>query len=107
VQSVSCLHVLEHIGLGRYGDTLDAAGDRKAAAELTRILAPGGQLLMVLPMNENPRVSFNSDRYYSLAMVKELFKLEIVDFDYIHEGQIKGAPVPKEGHYTGMFHFTK
>ena len=31
LQSISCMHVLEHIGLGRYGDTLDASGDRKAA----------------------------------------------------------------------------
>lgn len=31
-ESVSCLHVLEHVGLGRYGDTLDATADRKAAS---------------------------------------------------------------------------
>jgi hypothetical protein len=43
LQSISCMHVLEHIGLGRYGDAIDASGDRKAAVEL-RVLAPGGQL---------------------------------------------------------------
>ena len=32
LQSVSCLHVAEHIGLGRYGDPLDPLGTRKAAA---------------------------------------------------------------------------
>src|SRR3954454_20739809 len=38
--SVSCLHVAEHIGLGRYGDPLDPGGTRKAADELQRVLAP-------------------------------------------------------------------
>ncbi|MEN0111343.1 MAG: hypothetical protein AAF805_11535, partial [Planctomycetota bacterium] len=41
VASASCMHVLEHIGLGRYGDPVDPDGDRKAAAELERIIAPG------------------------------------------------------------------
>lgn len=42
IQSVSCMHVIEHIGLGRYGDPINADGDKLAAASLTRILAPGG-----------------------------------------------------------------
>jgi len=32
VRSLSCLHVAEHVGLGRYGDPLDPAGTRKASA---------------------------------------------------------------------------
>lgn len=42
IGSLSCLHVIEHVGLGRYGDGIDADGDRKAAMELSRVLAPGG-----------------------------------------------------------------
>ena len=34
LESVSCMHVVEHIGLGRYGDPLDATGDKKAMSEL-------------------------------------------------------------------------
>ena len=41
LESVSCLHVAEHIGLGRYGDPLDPPGSRKATAELQRVVAPG------------------------------------------------------------------
>ena len=67
LQSISCMHVLEHIGLGRYGDAIDASGDRKAAAELARVLAPGGQLLMVVPMEDPPRVCFNAHRLYSYS----------------------------------------
>ncbi len=52
IASLSCMHVVEHVGLGRYGDTLDPAGDVKACAELSRVLAPGGQLLFVTPVGQ-------------------------------------------------------
>ncbi len=42
VESLSCKHVIEHIGLGRYGDVLDPGGDLKAISELKRALAVGG-----------------------------------------------------------------
>lgn len=44
VDSISCMHVVEHVGLGRYGDPVDLDGDLKAVSELTRVLAPGGGL---------------------------------------------------------------
>jgi SAM-dependent methyltransferase len=84
VESLSCLHVMEHVGLGRYGDEIDAQGDLKAAAELQRILAPGGHLLMVLPMNQNPAVVFNAHRLYSYDMVLDMFSgLELKEFGVI------------------------
>ena len=42
VASLSCMHVVEHVGLGRYGDPLDPDGDLKAMAELKRVLATEG-----------------------------------------------------------------
>jgi hypothetical protein len=45
IASLSCMHTVEHIGLGRYGDPLDYDGDLKAIAELSRVLAVGGNLL--------------------------------------------------------------
>src|SRR5580700_1032824 len=63
VASLSCLHVIEHIGLGRYGDPLDADGDLKAVRELVRVLAPGGNLLVVTPVGR-ARVQFNAHRIY-------------------------------------------
>lgn len=72
VRSLSCLHVLEHVGLGRYGDALDPNGDCKAAGELARVLAPAGQLLMVVPVGR-PRVNFNAHRVYSYEHVLKLF----------------------------------
>lgn len=48
--SLSCLHTIEHFGLGRYGDTLDQHGHKKGAATLRDIVAPGGK---ALPIHSN------------------------------------------------------
>lgn len=79
IESLSCLHTLEHVGLGRYGDTINAVGDLHAANQLKRVLALGGRLLMVLPMNQNPTVVFNAHRLYSYQMVEEMFSGLVVD----------------------------
>lgn len=49
IESLSCMHTVEHIGLGRYGDPMDPEGDLKAIAELKRVLGVGGSLLFVVP----------------------------------------------------------
>ena len=69
VESLSCMHTIEHIGLGRYGDPLDVNGDRRALAELQRVVAPGGSLLIVVPVGE-PRIQFNAHRIYDPAMIE-------------------------------------
>jgi SAM-dependent methyltransferase len=80
VPSLSCLHVAEHVGLGRYGDPLDPLGTRKAAAELERVLAPGGVLWFSLPVGE-PRTNFNAHRVHDPAEVPGLFPaLELTEF---------------------------
>jgi SAM-dependent methyltransferase len=86
IASLSCMHVVEHVGLGRYGDRLDAVGDRRAMAELQRVLAPGGQLLFVVPVGR-PRVVFNSHRIYGLDQVVAGFpELTLERFDLITDG---------------------
>src|SRR5260370_33113386 len=113
LQSISCMHVLEHIGLGRYGDAIDASGDRKAAAELARVVAPGGQLLMVVPMEDPPRVCFNAHRLYSYPHVMDLFPdLSLLEFTLItNEGQFfeNADPCLLEGrkYSCGCFRYTK
>lgn len=80
VESLSCLHVAEHIGLGRYGDPLDAEGTRKAARELTRVLAPGGQLLFSVPIGRS-RIEFNAHRIHSSVEILEMFRgLSLVNY---------------------------
>jgi hypothetical protein len=53
ISSLSCMHVVEHIGLGRYGDALDPDGDLKAISELKRVLGNEGSLLyFVVPIGK-------------------------------------------------------
>ncbi|MFL5825661.1 MAG: FkbM family methyltransferase [Thermoleophilaceae bacterium] len=85
VESLSCLHVIEHIGLGRYGDPLDPDGLRKALREFQRVVAPGGQLLVSTPVGRR-RTCFNahriSDPYDIPALLPEL---ELVEFSGVDD----------------------
>jgi SAM-dependent methyltransferase len=83
VESLSCMHTVEHVGLGRYGDPIDPRGDLKAMRELSRVLAPGGSLLFVVPVGR-PRVNFNAHRVYRVEQVVESFPgLELKEFTLI------------------------
>jgi FkbM family methyltransferase len=85
LESVSCLHVAEHIGLGRYGDPLDPAGSLKAMAELQRVVAPGGHLLFSGPIGR-PRVCFNAHRIHDpVAIVERFAELELVEFAVVDD----------------------
>jgi SAM-dependent methyltransferase len=78
--SLSCLHVVEHVGLGRYGDPLDPAGTDKAIRELCRVVAPGGRLLLSTPVGR-PRVCFNAHRVSDPHAIRAACaELELVEF---------------------------
>lgn len=112
VKSLSCLHVAEHIGLGRYGDPLNPQGTRQATRELARILAPGGNLYFVLPVGK-PRVCFNAHRIHAPETIREYFSgLELVEFSGVHDDgrfvERIGLDEFKESEYAcGMFWFRK
>lgn len=65
VESISCMHTIEHIGLGRYGDPIDYDGDLKAVKELCRVVRPGGSLLVVVPVGRVSNIIFNAHRIYN------------------------------------------
>lgn len=86
VESLSCMHVIEHVGLGRYGDPIDPSGDIKAIRELCRVLQPGGNLLVVVPIGD-PCVQFNAHRVYRHRDFISYFDgLELVEFALIPDG---------------------
>lgn len=72
IPSLSCMHTVEHVGLGRYGDPIDPSADRTAMEELARVLAPGGSLLFVVPVGR-PRIEYNAHRIYSYDMICDSF----------------------------------
>jgi len=112
VPSLSCLHVAEHIGLGRYGDPLDPLGTAKACAELRRVLAPGGNLYFGLPVGK-PRIRFNAHRIHSSGQILSYFEgLTLKEFSFVDDGgrftvnaDRTAADSAKYG--CGLFHFTK
>jgi len=110
--SVSCMHTIEHIGLGRYGDPIDPKGDLKAINELKRIVQPGGDLLFVTPVGW-PRIEYNAHRVYSFQQVIDLFgPLQLQEFSLTPDagGLIENADpaLVKEQHYgCGCFWFKK
>jgi SAM-dependent methyltransferase len=112
LRSVSCLHVAEHIGLGRYGDPLDPDGTRKAAAELQRVLAPEGQLLFSGPVGRS-RVCFNAHRIHSPTQIMDMFPLlELVEFSGVDDhGRFRRHRSLDElagsRYACGMFKFTR
>lgn len=112
IESLSCMHTIEHIGLGRYGDPLDTEGDLKAIKELKRVLKPGGQFLFVTPVGK-PRIEFNAHRIYSFEMVQELWApLKLKEFSLVNDENkfIQDADpeiVKSQKYACGCFWFTK
>lgn len=112
INSISCLHVAEHIGLGRYGDPLDPLGTKKATKELSRILAPNGALYFSLPIG-NPRLCFNSHRVHSTEQILNYFSdLELVELSGIDDKgnfirNINRKILDSCSYGCGLFWFTK
>lgn len=112
VPSLSCLHVAEHIGLGRYGDPLDPQGTKKAARELARVLVPQGNLYFSVPVGK-PRVCFNAHRIHSPQQILDYFHdLKLLQFSGIDDSgmfrqDIDPDDLADSNYACGLFHFTK
>lgn len=118
IMSISCMHTIEHIGLGRYGDPIDYNGDLKAMKELARVLAPGGDLLLVVPVAGESVIKFNAHRIYNpLDFINKLqgFGLCLKEFTLIPDSEADGNLVRtpplelinKQKYGCGCFWFTK
>lgn len=112
IESLSCMHTIEHIGLGRYGDPLDPEGDVKAIDELKRVVKPGGSLLFVVPVGK-PKIMFNAHRIYNPELITELFKgfilkkfsLVLDNREFIDDADFKTAK--KQDYGCGCFWLVK
>lgn len=110
--SLSCLHVAEHIGLGRYGDPLNAQGTQQACSELQRVLAPGGDLYFVVPVGRQ-RVCFNAHRVHAPSTILAYFsKLDLVEFSGMRDDRtfVEHAEIDTfadSSYACGMFWFRK
>jgi len=84
--SLSCLHALEHFGLGRYGDQLDPDGWKVAWAHLDAMVRAGGRLYLATPIGPQ-RIEFNAHRVFAVPTLVELFKAayEVEQFAYVDD----------------------
>jgi hypothetical protein len=86
--SLSCLHALEHFGLGRYGDELDYYGYRKGWDNLVAMLEPGGRMYFSVPISDRQRFEFDAHRVFSVRyLCEELFaeQFDVTDFAYVDD----------------------
>lgn len=70
--SLSCLHTIEHFGLGRYGDNIDPEGHLKGIAQLMRLVRPGGIFYLSTPIGPQ-RVEFNAHRVFAPETMLDWF----------------------------------
>ncbi len=107
IESISSLSVLEHIGLGRYGDPIDAEGTEKAIKELYRVLKIGGHLIISLPIDNDNRVYFNAHRSFTRKyLLAQLKNFKLIEERYIYNNEIIKDYFPdKNG--VGLFHLRK
>lgn len=66
--SLSCLHTMEHIGLGRYGDPIGVDDWINALSNLKKLLSKDGVLYISTPIGREV-VRFNSNRIFSPSIL--------------------------------------
>lgn len=91
-KSFSCLHVAEHIGLGRYSEPIDPNETMKACKEFSRVLAQGGDLYFSMPVGKQ-KTYFNAHRVHASLII----------FEYIKE--FKLAELPRGNFNVGVSEF--
>ena len=69
--SLSCLHALEHFGLGRYGDPIDPLGHAKGITNMAVLLKSGGIFYLSVPIGRE-RVEFNANRVFDPRTILSL-----------------------------------
>lgn len=85
--SLSCLHTIEHFGLGRYGDSINPEGYIVGFNNLIEMLKPSGVLYISFPIGTSNEVHFNAHRVFH---PKDIFtwapdKLNLLRFDYVDD----------------------
>ena len=106
IESLSSLCVIEHIGLGRYGDSLDPNGTEKAILELKRIVKVGGHLYISLPIDDENKTFFNAHRSFAEPYIINLFNsFKVIEKKYIFNNEILSQKL--SGFGIGLYHLQR
>lgn len=108
IESLSSLCVVEHIGLGRYGDEIDTFGSEKAIKELKRVLKVGGVLLFSVPVFSENKVYFNAHRAFTRDYILELFYgFRLLEEKYQYGMKMYENYDKNKGFGTGLYMFKR
>lgn len=88
--SLSCLHALEHFGLGRYGDPVDYSGHLTGFRNLCRMLKPKARFYFAVPISAKARIEFDAHRVFSLDYLKRVFDEHSLTLECFHFVDDKG-----------------
>lgn len=86
--SISCLHALEHFGLGRYGDSVNPKGFELGLKNMVHLLKENGVFYLSVPIGLE-RVEFNAHRVFNPRVIIELATqnfLRLSTLILIHQG---------------------
>lgn len=75
---VTCISVLDHVGLDAYGQPADATALPRLVSELWRVTAPGGRLLLTVPVGRDLWTTHpgGGQRVFSRAALWEALGIE-------------------------------
>jgi hypothetical protein len=108
IDSLSSLCVVEHIGLGRYGDPIDSFGSEKSISELKRVVKIGGVVLFSVPVDLVNTVYFNAHRAFTRDYILSLFDgFELLEEKYQYGYELVDAYDEKRGFGTGLYMLRK
>lgn len=84
--SLSCLHALEHFGLGRYGDPVNYDGHVYGLENLHRMLKRGGKFYCSVPIGPQ-RIEFNAHRVFAVDYLLKNFaeKYRVDRFSFVDD----------------------
>lgn len=108
ILSLSSLCVIEHIGLGRYGDPIDSFGSEKAIKEIMRVVQKHGIILFSVPVDSNNKIYFNAHRAFSRAYILAQFNpCDLLEEQYIYGKSMFDQYRPELGYGIGLYMFKK
>ena len=117
IDSVSCLHAIEHFGLGRYTDKVDVHGHQKGIKNLVALVSQGGRLYISFPIGQNDETHFNAHRIFHPETIFQHPDIEremkLIRFDFVDDyGELhidqSVTDVPKNLHFgCGIYTFEK
>lgn len=96
--SLSCLHALEHFGLGRYGDAISVFGHETGLQNIIHLLQSEGVFYLSVPIGQ-ARVEFNAHRVFDpheILRLADMNGLLLEAFAWVQSGILTQSSHPEQ-----------